>query len=69
MAIATRTVIEACESAQGAARALATADTATKDRALLRLTELLHEREDEVLEAKLRKAGFGFLAPLLGKRR
>ncbi len=51
MAIATRTVIEACESAKRAARALATAQTATKDRALTRLAELLTEREGEVLEA------------------
>lgn len=51
MATATRTVIEACESAKGAARALATADTATKDRALLRLADLLGERSAEVLEA------------------
>lgn len=51
MATATRTVIEACESAKGAARALATADTATKDRALLRLADLLEERSAAVLEA------------------
>ena len=51
MAIATRSVTEACESAKRAARVLATADTATKDRALERLAELLGERTDEVLEA------------------
>ncbi len=51
MAIATRTVIEACESAKSAAGALATAPTATKDAALARLAELLEERGDEVLEA------------------
>ncbi len=51
MAIATRTVIEACESAKSAARALATAPTTTKDGALARLAELLEERKDEVLEA------------------
>ncbi len=51
MAIATRTVTEACESAQRAARSLATASTETKNRALERLAELLGERADEVLEA------------------
>jgi glutamate-5-semialdehyde dehydrogenase len=51
MAIATRTVIEACESAKSAAGALASAPTATKDAALARLAELLEERGDEVLEA------------------
>ncbi|MFI5121977.1 MAG: glutamate-5-semialdehyde dehydrogenase [Vicinamibacteria bacterium] len=51
MAIATLSVTEACESAKGASRALASADTATKDRALLRLAELLDERAAEVLEA------------------
>jgi glutamate-5-semialdehyde dehydrogenase len=51
MATATKTVTEACESATRAARALATADTATRDRALERLAELLTERAGEVLEA------------------
>jgi glutamate-5-semialdehyde dehydrogenase len=51
MAIATRSVTEACESAQDSARVLASADTATKDRALERLAELLGERQGEVLEA------------------
>jgi glutamate-5-semialdehyde dehydrogenase len=51
MAIATRTVIEACESARRASRVLATTDTETKDRALVRLAELLDERSAEVLEA------------------
>ena len=51
MAIAIRSVTEACESAKHAARVLASADTATKDRALERLAELLGERADEVLEA------------------
>ena len=51
MAIATRGVIEACESAKRASRALAAADTASKDGALRRLAELLGERADEVLEA------------------
>ncbi len=51
MAIATRTVEEACRSAKRASRALAIADTATKDRALERLADLLDRRADEVLEA------------------
>jgi glutamate-5-semialdehyde dehydrogenase len=51
MAIATRSVTEACESAQRASRILASADTATKNRALERLTELLGDRASEVLEA------------------
>jgi glutamate-5-semialdehyde dehydrogenase len=51
MAIATKTVREACESATRAARALASAETATKDAALVRLAELLEERSAEILEA------------------
>jgi glutamate-5-semialdehyde dehydrogenase len=51
MAIATRGVTEACESAKRASRALAVAGTASKDRALERLAELLAERSAEVLEA------------------
>jgi glutamate-5-semialdehyde dehydrogenase len=51
MAIATRGVTEACESAKRASRALAGATTGGKDRALERLAELLAERSAEVLEA------------------
>jgi glutamate-5-semialdehyde dehydrogenase len=51
MAIATRTVTDACESAQLAARVLATTPTDVKDRALGRLAELLDERTDEILSA------------------
>ncbi len=51
MAIAALSVTDACESAQRAARALATASTANKDQALERLAELLTERADEILEA------------------
>ena len=51
MAIAARTVLEACESAQRSSRVLAIADTASKDRALGRLAELLTERAAELLEA------------------
>jgi len=46
-----KTVTEACESAKRASRVLARADTATRDRALARLADLLGERSAEVLEA------------------
>ena len=51
MAIATKTVLEACESAKRASLALASADTATKNRALERLAELLLAHVDGILEA------------------
>ncbi|MGH2954465.1 MAG: glutamate-5-semialdehyde dehydrogenase [Solirubrobacterales bacterium] len=51
MAIATRTVADACASAKGASRPLARAETATKNEALERLAALLGERAEEVLEA------------------
>jgi glutamate-5-semialdehyde dehydrogenase len=51
MAIATRTVADAAESAKRASRLLAAADTETKNRALARLAELLSERGADVLEA------------------
>ncbi len=51
MAIAQKTVLDACESAKSAAQALANADTETKDRALERLAELLLENVDGILEA------------------
>jgi glutamate-5-semialdehyde dehydrogenase len=51
MAVTTRSVAEACASAKRAARELARADAARKDRALGRLAELLDERSAEVLEA------------------
>ena len=51
MAIASRTVADACASAKRASRALAVAETESKDRALARLAELLEERSDDVLEA------------------
>jgi glutamate-5-semialdehyde dehydrogenase len=51
MAIATRTVAEACEAARRAAVELARADTATKDAALERIAGLLEERTEAVLEA------------------
>jgi glutamate-5-semialdehyde dehydrogenase len=51
MAIALKTVSEACESAKRASRDLGRADTDTKNAALERVAELLGERADEVLEA------------------
>jgi len=51
MAIATRTVRDACESAQRASRVLASAPTAVKDEALERLAELLDQRGDQILTA------------------
>jgi glutamate-5-semialdehyde dehydrogenase len=51
MATATKTVTEACESAKQASRLLARAETATRDRALARLADLLGDRSAEVLEA------------------
>jgi gamma-glutamyl phosphate reductase len=51
MALAVKTVIEACESAKGAARTLASASTESKNEALAHLAELLEERAAEVLEA------------------
>ena len=51
MAIATRSVTDACRSAKRASRLLAGADTGSKDRALERLAELLEERAETVLEA------------------
>ena len=51
MAIAQKSVTEACEGAKRASRVLAGLDTTGKDRALARLAELLEERSTEVLEA------------------
>ncbi len=51
MAIAQKTVLDACESARSAAQALASADSETKDRALERLAELLLSNVDGILEA------------------
>ena len=51
MAIATRTVAEACVAAKRAAREMARADDRAKGDALKRIAELLGERAGEVLEA------------------
>ena len=57
MAVATKTVTEACETAKSAARVLASTDTATRDKALERLAELLTDRPGEVLEANAADLG------------
>jgi glutamate-5-semialdehyde dehydrogenase len=51
MAIATRTVAEACAAAKAAAREVARADGEARVRALARIAELLGERAAEVLAA------------------
>jgi glutamate-5-semialdehyde dehydrogenase len=51
MATATKTVIEACESAKRASRELGRAGSKTKNAALERLAERLSERSAEVLDA------------------
>ena len=51
MAIATRTVAEACAAAKRTAGALARADAATRNAALERMAALLDERHAEILEA------------------
>ncbi len=51
MAVATKTVAEACAAAQRAARALASAPTESKDAALTAIARLLGERSADVLEA------------------
>jgi glutamate-5-semialdehyde dehydrogenase len=51
MAIATKTVSEACESAKRASRGLGRTDRKVRNAALERVAELLGERVEEVLEA------------------
>jgi glutamate-5-semialdehyde dehydrogenase len=51
MAVVTRTVAEACEAAQRAARVIGAASTEAKDAALEGIARLLVERTGEVLEA------------------
>jgi glutamate-5-semialdehyde dehydrogenase len=51
MAVATKTVAEACAAAQRAARALASAPPKSKDAALAAIARLLGERPGDVLEA------------------
>jgi glutamate-5-semialdehyde dehydrogenase len=54
MAIATSTVSDICRAAKTAARELARADSATKDRALLAIADALEARTGEILEANAR---------------
>src|SRR5918995_6562561 len=54
MAVATQSVTELCRAAKAAARALATLDSGTKDRALLAVAEALEARMEEILEANAR---------------
>jgi glutamate-5-semialdehyde dehydrogenase len=51
MAVATRSIAESCAAAKRAARALASAPTASKDAALAAAARLLDERVEAVLEA------------------
>src|SRR3954452_16423252 len=51
MAVTTRSVSEVCAAAKGAARALANAQTVTKDAALEAVARLLAERSASILEA------------------
>jgi glutamate-5-semialdehyde dehydrogenase len=61
MAIATTSVTDVCRAAKAASRALATIDSATKDRALLAMADALEARTAEILEANARdlEAGRG----------
>src|SRR3954468_14516208 len=54
MAVAAASVTDICRAAKRAARALARADSATKDRALLAMAEALEARLGEILEANVR---------------
>jgi glutamate-5-semialdehyde dehydrogenase len=51
--VATRTIPESCIAAKRAARALASAPTASKDAALVATARLLDERSDAILEANV----------------
>jgi glutamate-5-semialdehyde dehydrogenase len=54
VAIRTRSVADICLAARDAAHALAQADSATKDRALLALAAALEARREEIVEANAR---------------
>ena len=54
MAVATQSVTDLCRAAKAAARALATLDSGTKDRALLAVADALETRVGEILEANAR---------------
>jgi len=64
MATATTTVADICADAKRAAKALARADTATKNAALERIAAALEERTGEILEANARDMQAGHEAEL-----
>ncbi len=64
MATVTSTVAEICAQAKRAAKALARADTATKNTALEEIAAALEERRDEILEANARDMQAGQEAEL-----
>ncbi len=64
MAITTTTVGEICAQAKRAAKALARADTATKNAALEQIAAALQERTEEILEANARDMQAGCDAEL-----
>jgi glutamate-5-semialdehyde dehydrogenase len=59
MAIATQTIGEICRAAKAAARGLAQADSATKDRALLAIADALEARTGEIVDANARDLDAG----------
>jgi glutamate-5-semialdehyde dehydrogenase len=66
MATITTTVADICADAKRAAKALARADTATKNTALERIATALEERTEEILEANARDMQAGREAELGG---
>jgi glutamate-5-semialdehyde dehydrogenase len=66
MATVTTSVADICTEAKRAAKALARADTATKNAALERIAAALEERTDEILEANARDMQAGHEAELGG---
>ena len=64
MATTTTTVGDICAQAKRAAKALARADTATKNAALERIATALQERTEEILEANARDMQAGREAEL-----
>src|SRR3954463_8897029 len=59
MAIHTRSVADVCLAARDAARVLAQADSAAKDRALLAIAAALEARSEEIVEANARDLDAG----------
>jgi len=66
MATVTSTVADICTEAKRAAKALARADTATKNAALDQIAAALQERTEEILEANARDMQAGLEAELSG---